>query len=157
MSTGYFERVRRLLVENDPDSPKPLHTFLAGNSTIHLNIDFSIGQMRVNKIADKYRLPDLRASLTDFLSRKAQNKGVLHTLNGARWASTTSPLPFEYLQVWFKLRIQQTDYYNSGNVLHAQVVNAAPPSSTWPMGQYDSVIVNTDAEQSWPQSGLKGT
>jgi len=113
--------------------------------------------MHVDEIADKYHLPDLRASLADFLSREAQNKGVLHTLNRVRRASTTSPLPFEYLQAWFKLRIQQTDYYNSGNVLHAQVVNAAPPSSAWPMGRYDSVIVNTDAEQSWPQSGLKGT
>jgi len=84
-----------------------------------LNIDFSISRVRIDKIANKYHLPDLRASLADFLSCEAQNKGVLHTLNGVRQASTTSPLLFEYLQAWFKLRIQQMDYYNSSNVLRA--------------------------------------
>ncbi|KIM52514.1 hypothetical protein SCLCIDRAFT_140983 [Scleroderma citrinum Foug A] len=37
-----------------------------------------------------------------------------------------------------------------------QTVIAAPPSTTWPHGQYDAVLVNVDSSKEWPKSGLEG-
>jgi hypothetical protein len=35
-------------------------------------------------------------------------------------------------------------------------MNAPPPSELWPSGHLDAVIINTDPNQTWPQSGLEG-
>ncbi|KAF8954283.1 hypothetical protein BDZ97DRAFT_491902 [Flammula alnicola] len=38
----------------------------------------------------------------------------------------------------------------------AQTVNAAPPSTIWPFGRYDTVIVNKDPAREWPFRGMTG-
>ena len=64
-------------------------------------------------------------------------------------------LPVSHLQIWKKVRIQTTAYYHPHNKL-VPYTNAAPPSTAWPFGQFDSVIFNIDPSKKWPQSGLPG-
>lgn len=35
-------------------------------------------------------------------------------------------------------------------------INAEPPSTEWPYGRHDSVIVNTNPQVQWPNGGLEG-
>ena len=64
--------------------------------------------MTINDIAEKYCLPDLLPALTDFLNKeKACGPGAVHSIGGQRRASTTSSLPFNEAQVWFKVVTDQ--------------------------------------------------
>jgi hypothetical protein len=49
-----------------------------------------------------------------------------------------------------------TTYHHPHNKLIPYTINAAPPSSAWPHGQFDSAIFNIDPSKKWPQSGLLG-
>ena len=64
-------------------------------------------------------------------------------------------LPFEYIQVWFKLCLQTKDIHTDA-ILPAQTLCALPPKGNWQYGRYDSVVVNTDSVKTWPTSGLQG-
>ncbi|KAF8197175.1 hypothetical protein K438DRAFT_1906124 [Mycena galopus ATCC 62051] len=65
-------------------------------------------------------------------------------------------LPFEKMQFWDKVRIQNKSFHDSSKILVAETVNAAPPDSKLKCDRADTVLVNTDLEQKWPHSGLKG-
>ncbi|KAG1836838.1 hypothetical protein DFJ58DRAFT_734722, partial [Suillus subalutaceus] len=110
---------------------------------------FSVGPL-------KFDVPDLRPAIADFLSREAAHgQDYVHTIGGARRAKPTASLPFEKLQVWFKLRLQDTDLHDI-SVVPAQTLNCSPPSGVWTCGRYDPVIVNDNARCSWPADGLHG-
>ncbi|KAG1796716.1 uncharacterized protein HD556DRAFT_1441401 [Suillus plorans] len=116
-------------VSSDTEAAKPLHTFLVGPSiAVHLNFDASIQHILVNIVAEQFSLPDLRGALAD------------------------------YVEVWFKVRIQQAAYHGQSTPGPALMVNAFPPSATWKYGRYDAAIFAVDDTklQQWPISGLKG-
>jgi hypothetical protein len=78
-------------------------------------------------------------------------------LGGARRAGPAASLPFDTLQVWFKLWLQDTEFHNISIIRPVQTFNCAPPSDPWTSGCYDMVIINNDAGCLWPTSGLHGT
>ncbi|KIK38770.1 hypothetical protein CY34DRAFT_25513 [Suillus luteus UH-Slu-Lm8-n1] len=111
---------------------------------------FSVGSL-------KFEVPDLQPAIADFLSREAAHgQDFVHTIGGARRAGPTALLPFEKLQVWFKLRLQDTDLHDISVVRPAQTLNCSPPSGVWTCGRYDLVLVNNNARCSWPADGLRG-
>ncbi|KAG0693455.1 hypothetical protein DFH29DRAFT_1007276 [Suillus ampliporus] len=78
-------------------------------------------------------------------------------VGGPRRAGPNATLPFEKVQVWFKLHLQSKGFHDEvQNVRPAQTLNCASPSEPWTCGHYDTVIVNTDVGFSWPSSGLLG-
>jgi hypothetical protein len=71
-------------------------------------------------------------------------------------ANANTQLPFDHIQIWTKLRLQNHAYHAPHNILPAQTVNALPPSESWTFGLSDVVLVNTDSSHVWPSSGLEG-
>ena len=67
-----------------------------------------------------------------------------------------SLLPFDNLQVWTKLQVQNHSYFQPHHILPPQTINASPPSGSWTYGHSDIVLINTDNSKVWPHSGLEG-
>lgn len=137
--------------------PLPLRSFVVGRTAFHLAYDPSIRRITVDDVAVKFGLPDLRPALADFLHREASYRcDYIHAIGGPRRAGPNVVLPFETVQVWFKLRLQNTEFHNVQRVRPVQTLNCVPPNEPWTWGHYDTVIVNTESEYSWPTSGLRG-
>ena len=81
----------------------------------------------------------------------------LAALGGRRIATKDANLPFNYLQVWVKVQLQNRAYHGPHNILPPQTVNAAPPPSGRSTFRHaDVILLNTDTSQVWPASGLEG-
>ncbi|KAH7905390.1 hypothetical protein BJ138DRAFT_1138293 [Hygrophoropsis aurantiaca] len=150
----YFAHSRSLLRGEHPRAPRPYRTFAAGPTSLHLGFNPTLTRMTVDRASTDFNLPDLRPALADFLARSQNN--IVHSVGGRRQAGAGCSLPFERVQVWCKVRIQLRNFHCPDVVECAQTVNAFPPSKKWPSGQYDSVIVNSDPDATWPTSGLDG-
>ncbi|KAG1843264.1 hypothetical protein DFJ58DRAFT_844372 [Suillus subalutaceus] len=122
--TNYF-LIAKILQEKEIGSvPIPLRSFVIGRTALNLAYTPSIKHATVDEIAIMFGLPDLRLALADFV--------VLEELR------MTDELPFDQVPVWFKIRLQETEFHN-------------------PHGRYDTVIIQTSSGgHSWPASGLSG-
>ena len=123
-----------------PSAPRPFRTFATSTTAFHLATKPS-SRLTINEAAVVHGVPDLIHAISTFFSQQNDNL----TLNGDR-----------RLQVWHKLRIQQTSYHNKGTLEVPQTLRSIPPSTTNPYGLYDSVIVSPLPESDWPRSGLNG-
>ncbi|KAF9522048.1 hypothetical protein CPB83DRAFT_777635, partial [Crepidotus variabilis] len=154
--TNYFYRSQMLdrgLLNN---SPLPKRTFKCTDNVVtHLSRDPPLKRMSVDAAASLFNLPDLRPSLVDYLHR-LQPDGFVTNIGGRRLGRVDSHLPFTHLEVWKKLRLQTKAYHFPHGLLPPVTVNAEPPSSNWPQGHIDSVILNMDSSQKWPMSGING-
>jgi hypothetical protein len=65
-------------------------------------------------------------------------------------------LPFERLDVWSGLHLQIKDYHDPGKVHPPQTQCAWPPSQLWPLGHYDTVLININPDKEWPYSKMLG-
>ncbi|KAG2123438.1 hypothetical protein DEU56DRAFT_745404 [Suillus clintonianus] len=155
--TNYFAIANALQRREVGSVPVPLRSFIVKCSAFHLAYKPSIQNITVDEVAVKFGLPDLRPAIADFLQREATygHKHV-HAIGGPRRAGPTAVLPFDKLQVWFKIRLQETDSHDNRTVRPSQMLNCAPPSDPWILGRYDAVIVETNASHSWPSSNLSG-
>ena len=100
-------------------------------------------RLTINEAAVVHGLPDLIPAIFTFSAQ--QNNLDNSTLNGDR-----------RLQVWHKLRIQQTSYHNKATLEAPQTLRSIPLSTTNPYRLYDSVIISPLPESDWPRSGLTG-
>ena len=156
--TDYFSRSLRLASSMALNSiPLPHRSFSAGRVAFNLAYDPNIRRISVDDAATQFGLVDLRAALADFLMHeKSDGINLVRAIGGGpRRAAENAALPFEYIQVWFKLRLQTRDVHTDA-ILPAQTLCASPPEGNWQYGRYDSVVVNTDSAKSWPTSGLQG-
>jgi len=94
-------------------------------------------------------------SLTFSLMRDLSVDSVHPIGGGPHKAAENTELPFEDIQVWFKLRLQTTEIHTH-SILPAQTLLVSPPEGNWKYGCYDSVVVNVDGTKIWPASGLQG-
>ena len=154
--TNYFDLANSLENDQYPQAPKPYRTFIGGATALHLTRDATM-TLSVEDAMEKFALPDLRGALIDFLTRLEDNGVSALTIGGHRSANPTAPLPFDNIQIWTRLQIQNRSYYAPHDILPPQTVNASPPSSSWIFGRSDVALVNTDSSQIWPSSGLNGT
>ncbi|KAG1851431.1 hypothetical protein DFJ58DRAFT_728872 [Suillus subalutaceus] len=118
--------------------------------------DPSIKSVTLDEVAVKFGLPDLRPAMANFLHREVTYGNLVHPIGGPRRAGHNAKLPFDKVQVWFKICLQETEFYNIHSIRPTQTLNCAPPSNPWTLGCYDNVIIQTSAEHSWPASGLSG-
>jgi hypothetical protein len=152
--SDYFELGNALQRGLYPRAPLPYRTVVHGETALHLARDPTMKTMAIGDIIDKFSLPDLRGALADFLDRV--NNGQPLKIGGRRAADTNSPLPFDHLQVWTKMQLQNRSYHAPHHILPPQTINALPPSEAWTSGRHDVVLVNTDGSKVWPHSGLEG-
>ncbi|KAG2105843.1 uncharacterized protein F5147DRAFT_746400 [Suillus discolor] len=155
--TNYFAIAKILQHKEVGTVPLPLRTFIIGHMAFHLTYSPSIRSISINNAAIKFGLPDLWPAIADFLCRKATHgQNHVHTIGGARRAGPTASLPFDKIQIWFKLRLQDTEFHDSSIIWPTQTLNCVPPSDVWNSGRYDSVIVNNELGCLWPAHGLRG-
>jgi len=136
----------------------PPRTFIAGGTAIHLNYNPSRTGVKIEDVASDFNIPNLHVVLSDFLQRDSRDRETVHGVDGPRirpLIDRSSTLPFDRVQVWHSVRLQQTSFHES-SVLPAQTVHASPSSPEWPKGRRDTVLVNVDGESEWPKSGLTG-
>ncbi|KAG1762200.1 hypothetical protein EDD22DRAFT_953353 [Suillus occidentalis] len=160
ITTNYFSKARKLVAARCDNISLPPRTFIAASTAIHLNFDPTRTGLKIDEVANDFNIPDLGQVLSDFLQRDARNGAAGHGLGVARRQLIDRPsvLPFERIQIWHTVRLQQVSFYDASVVLPAQTVHASPPSpaSGWPKGRRDAVLVNIDRAYEWPKSGLTG-
>jgi hypothetical protein len=124
-----------------PSAPLPFRTFMGAETTLHLNRNPSYRRMSVDQVAELFKIPDLQSALSNYLTNICG-----HHIS----------LPFNVVEVWSKVKIQNHTYDAPHDILPAQTVNALPSSKTWPSGRADAVFINVDPDCMWPLSGMKG-
>jgi hypothetical protein len=62
--------------------------------------------MSISDVAKKYDLPDLHHALVHYFYRNRNDQPL--TVGGQRYHRTDDPLHFKRLQVWHKVRLQQS-------------------------------------------------
>ncbi|KAG1846272.1 hypothetical protein F4604DRAFT_1595105 [Suillus subluteus] len=156
--TNYFCKAKQFATLSCRELAYPPRTFIGGTTAIHLNYDPSRNGVKVGDISVDYNIPDLHVLLSDFLQRDARGRGIVHEVASRSRPLIDRPpiLPFDHVQVWHSVRLQQTSFHDSSIVLPAQTVHASPSGPGWPKGQQDFVLVNIDRAAEWPKSGLTG-
>ena len=154
----YFRRadlVARGLLQPDFCPPRTYQS--AENIVYHLSRD-PVCKLTIEDAADLYNIPDLPAAIGSFIMRVSDDptNSYFDSIGGRR-RTHHEPLPVYFLQIWQKLRVQTTSYHPPHEKLSPNTINAAPPSSAWPYGCFDSAIFNIDPSKKWPQSGLRGS
>jgi hypothetical protein len=157
-TVDYFQVASELGCSSLP-VPRPFRTHQSSKNVVfHLSRDPSFGRMTIDDAATKFALPDLRPALGDYMIWVAgQSREVFNrTIGGRRHSVQDCELPFTHVEVWNRVRLQTRSYHSPHAPLPAHTINAYPPSTEWPLGRNDSVVVNHDPSEEWPQSGLPG-
>jgi hypothetical protein len=106
--------------------------------------------MSVDQVAEKFNILDLSGTLTNYLT----NGDSVHTnIHHSHGDHTIHPFAIE---VWTKVQIQNCSYHAPHDIQPAQTANALPPSTTWPSGHADTILININSDSVWPHSGLNG-
>ncbi|KAG1842142.1 hypothetical protein F4604DRAFT_1939014 [Suillus subluteus] len=138
ITTNYFSKARQLVAARCDNISHPPWTFVAASTAIHLNFDPTRTGLKIDEVANDFNIPDLRQVLSDFLQRDVRNGEAGHGLGVPRRPLIDRPsvLPFECIQIWHTVCLQQVSFHNASIVLPAQTVHASPPSpaSGWPKG-----------------------
>ncbi|KIK16208.1 hypothetical protein PISMIDRAFT_82959, partial [Pisolithus microcarpus 441] len=106
----FFDSAEKLSNAPLGSVPRPLRTLAIGRTTLRLNYKPSIHRISINDAADTFSLPDLRGALSDYLNREGSFCQNFHSFGHQRRSSPNSPLPFNDLHIWFKVRVQQRTY-----------------------------------------------
>ncbi|KAF8551003.1 hypothetical protein OG21DRAFT_1524746 [Imleria badia] len=135
-----------------PNAIKPYCTLLTATTAFHLASKSSL-RLSVDEVSAMFNLPDLRVALAECLYR-LQNATLCLVL-GAR-SGQNHTLPFDHLQISYKIHVQQMQYHDKYTPNAPQTLHVLPPSTTNPHGLYDAVIINMDPDSDWPRWGLEG-
>ena len=140
----------------DSQALQPFHTFTGSCTAFHPSWDPSFKQMSINEVAEKFGLLDLHAVLVDFIHCYLPSYPAPYLIGG--WLSVADHFDIESvkIQVWSSIHLQLKLFHNMDEVIPLKLINACPPCEDWPLGLYDSVIVNTNRSKTWPWSGLAG-
>ncbi|KAI5989502.1 hypothetical protein EDD15DRAFT_2171313 [Pisolithus albus] len=154
-SSNYFD-IAAKHVASTALSSFPLRTFMRGSTAFHLNLRPSLRRLSVDSAAEKFAIPDLRSALGDYLALHSCHGRRIRPFGRTRQSAQDTPLPFEYLQIWYKVRIQQRDYHDRTSTASTYTIHAEPPNGHWKYGRYDAAILQVDEGHDWPDSGLTG-
>ena len=102
----------------------------------------------------KFKIPGLCHALANFGAQINNNKPLV--ISGCQTVLAATTLPFDKIQIWTKLQLQNHSYYTLHDVLPLQTINILPPSDFWPVGWCDPVLVNSNPSKVWPASGFEG-
>ncbi|KAI5986321.1 hypothetical protein EDD15DRAFT_2174972 [Pisolithus albus] len=127
-SDGEVDHVVDDLLASTTLSSSPLRTFVRGSTAFHLNFRPAVRRLSVDAAAEKFAIPDLRSALGDYLALYNCLGRRIRPFGGARQSVQDIPLPFEYLQIWYKVRIQQRVYHDRASTATAYTIHAQPPN-----------------------------
>lgn len=152
--TDYFRKAQELMTTPHGSVPSPLCMFVVCNTTINIARDPKVFYAPINDVSILFSIPNLCSVLGDYFQCESQK--LPHQVAGQHHLKNDCNLPFSHLAIWHAVCLQQMPFHPGSDLNPAQMVTAAPPSTSWHHGQYDAVLVNVDSSKEWPQSGLKG-
>jgi hypothetical protein len=147
-----FARANHLATHVTPSTPLPLRTQHTDTTAFQLNFHPSISSMTVDEVASKFKLPDLRPAIADYIRRAGDLRAPIFKIGQRRSSPPDANLPFTHLQVWYSVRMQMRTSDVEG-MTDPQRVCATPPSDGWPFGRYDTILISNGTE---PGPGLGG-
>ncbi|KAM6504101.1 hypothetical protein JOM56_001044 [Amanita muscaria] len=118
--TSYFDLAAALQDGAYPRSPLPHRTIVRGGTALHLVRDPPM-KLTIDEAMKEFNLPDLRGAFADFLQHGGSNPSLI---SGRRIADANAELPFDYIQIWTKLQIQNYAYHAPHNILPPQTRDA---------------------------------
>jgi len=148
----FFTRGTSLLRNITPSTPLPLRTFHTNTTAFQLNRLPSLKKTTVDEIAIKFKIPDLRPALADYVRRARDIHSTTFKLGQRRASPLDADLPFTHLEVWYSVRMQMQTT-DATDITTPQRVCALPPSKEWPLGRYDTVLLSNGTS---PGPGLGG-
>jgi hypothetical protein len=153
VSVNYFAIANALTTGSIPNTLTPRRTFSTATIAFHLTNKPS-NHMTVDEAAVLFGLPDLCPAIYEFL-QCVQNSSDLPVV-GATTRDLRCPLPFDRVQIWYKVRVQQHLYHKEQEVDAPQTLRALPHSGDHPYGLCDTVVASTGPDSNWPRRGLEG-
>ena len=94
-----FSRATRLSMNITPSTPLPLHTPCTETTVFQLNFHPSLSSVSVNEAAIKFKLPDLRPALSDYIQRSRDLRSPTLKIGQQRLSPPDAVLPFTHLRV----------------------------------------------------------
>ncbi|KAI6022134.1 hypothetical protein BKA83DRAFT_102958 [Pisolithus microcarpus] len=124
------------------DSPRSIRNLFIGGlissgatAALSVTVVPDRTELGIADIAAIYSLPDFATQLNEYVIRCGENA-----------AHTSILQSFNEIMVWNKFRIQQYSTCRPSVILPSQVVQGQPPSSNFPYGSCDVVLLNTDGQ-----------
>ena len=136
-----------------PNTVKPHRTFSTTTTAFHLATKPS-QSLSIDEAATTFNLPDLHEALCTFFCRFED--GTPHAVSGVRTGGNLV-LPFNRLQIWHKIHVQQRLYHNTEASAVPQTLRALSPSASHPHGLYNATVSNAKPQSDWPRCSLDGT
>ena len=137
----FFARGTWLSNNITPSTLLPLRTFHTEATAFRLNRLPSLKNKSVDEIAIKFKIPDLRPALADYVRRACDLRSTTFKLGQRRTSPLDANLPFTHLNVWYSIRMQMKTT-DAVDITTPQRVCASPPSKEWPFGRYDTVLLS---------------
>lgn len=147
-----FSRAARLSANVTPTTPLPLRTLYTDTTAFQLNFHPSLAKITVDEAATKFKLPDLRAALADYIRRSRDLQSPAFKIGQRRSSPPNAAIPFTHLRVWYSVRMQMRSSDAAG-LTDPQRVRAMPATDGWPFGRYDTVLLSNGT---MPGPGLGG-
>lgn len=154
-ATNFFKKAEHA-IKAGPSKIWPPCSFVACSTAIHLNYDPSCKSIAIDDAAVQFFLPDLHGALADYFACEGQSLCHFPNIGQARCAAADTSLPFDRLQIWFKVQMQQQSFHDDSIICPAFTVNVSPPDGHWKYGHYDVVGFAVEEAHKWPRSGLRG-
>lgn len=147
-----FSNAVRLSTSITPSTPLPLRTLCTETTAFQLNFHPSLPTITVDEAAIKFKLPDLRPALADYIQRSRELRSPVFKIGQRRSSPPDAALPFTHLRVWYSVRMQMRSSDITG-LTDPQRVSATPVTNDWPFGRYDTVLLSNGMA---PGPGLGG-
>ncbi|KAG2149014.1 uncharacterized protein EDB93DRAFT_1240381 [Suillus bovinus] len=101
-------------------------------TAFHITVAPDRAKMSINEVQQLYMLPDFGRALSDYIAKASNGQPT------ASWSCDHGRV-----KTWNKFRLQLHSIFCSWLIMPSQVVQAAPPSQTFPLGNCDAVIVQS--------------
>ena len=134
-----FSRAARLSANIAPTTPLPPRILCTNTTAFHLNFHPSLPNITVDDAALKFKLPDLRPALADYIHRSQDLQSSTFKIGQRRSSPPNAGLPFTHLRVWYSVWMQMRSSDAAG-LTDPQRVSAMPAADDWPFGRYDTVL-----------------
>ena len=147
-----FSRASWLSANIMPSTPLPLRVLCTKTTAFSLNYRPSLPSITVEEAAIKFKLPDLRPALADYIQRSQDLQTSTTKIGQRRLSPPDAILPFTHLWVWYSVRMQMRSSDAIG-LTDPQQVHAMPTADGWPLGRYDTILLSNGMA---PGPGLGG-
>ena len=101
-----FSRAMWLSSNITPLTPLPLRTIHTETTVFQLNFRPSLPCISIDDAATKFKLPNLRPALADYIHRSQDLQSPMAKIGQRRLSPPDAMLPFTHLQVWYSVWMQ---------------------------------------------------